>query len=178
MEKTRTARYALSRIFRGIVHACYCTRLLFTATGNGEIDEDVAYRIGAGWMKRRLASGVLCDMNVPPRLKDKLYKAVVRQAMLYGAECWQVKKTHVQKLKVAEIRMLRRMCGHTKKDKIRYEYIIDKVGVAPVEDKLRESRLRWFGDVKRRDHDAPFRRRERLTMAGQRRGRGRPKKYR
>ncbi|XP_075092199.1 uncharacterized protein LOC107815590 [Nicotiana tabacum] len=37
--------------------------------GNEEIDEDVAHRIGAGWMKWRLASGVLCDRNVPLRLK-------------------------------------------------------------------------------------------------------------
>ncbi|KAF3651783.1 hypothetical protein FXO37_17841 [Capsicum annuum] len=29
--------------------------------GNGEIDEDVSHRIGAGWLKWRLASGILCD---------------------------------------------------------------------------------------------------------------------
>ncbi|PHT47935.1 hypothetical protein CQW23_12143 [Capsicum baccatum] len=37
--------------------------------GNGEIDEDVSHRIGAGWMKWKLASGVLCDKKVPPKLK-------------------------------------------------------------------------------------------------------------
>ncbi|XP_070057395.1 uncharacterized protein [Nicotiana tomentosiformis] len=110
--------------------------------GNGEIDEDVAHRIGVEWMKWRLVSGVLCDKNVPPRCKGKFYKAVVRPSMLYGAECWPVKKSHVQKLKVAEMRMLRWMCGHTRRDKIRNEYIRDKLGVAPIEDKLRESRLR------------------------------------
>ncbi|XP_070032905.1 uncharacterized protein [Nicotiana tomentosiformis] len=147
------------------------------APGNGEIDEDVAHRIGAGWMKWRLASGILCDKNVSPRLKGKFYKAVVRLAMLYGAEYWPVKKSHVQKLKVAEIRMLRWICGHTRRDKIRNNYIRDKVSVTPIDDKLRESRLRRFGYVKRRDPDAPVRRCERLTMACQRRGRERPKKY-
>ncbi|XP_070051793.1 uncharacterized protein [Nicotiana tomentosiformis] len=143
---------------------------------NGEINEDVAHRIGAGWLKWRLASGVLCDWNVPPKLKGKFYKAVVRPAMLYEAECWPVKKSHAQKMKVAEMRMLRWMCGHTRKDKIRNEYIRDKVGVAPVEEKLRESRLRWFGHVKRRDVDAPVRRYESLPVASQRSGRGRSKK--
>ncbi|KAF3625884.1 hypothetical protein FXO37_30633 [Capsicum annuum] len=38
---------------------------------NGEIDEDVTHRIGVGWMKWRLASEILCDKKVPPKLKKK-----------------------------------------------------------------------------------------------------------
>ncbi|XP_016442779.1 uncharacterized protein LOC107768188 [Nicotiana tabacum] len=109
---------------------------------NGKIDEDVTHRIGAGWIRWRPASRVLCDKNAPPRLKGKFYRVVVRPAMLYGAECWPIKKSHVQKMSVAEMRTLRWMCGHTRKDKIMNEVIKDKVGVAPVEAKLRESRLR------------------------------------
>ncbi|XP_070030106.1 uncharacterized protein [Nicotiana sylvestris] len=56
---------------------------------NREIDEDVAHRIRAGWMKWRLASGILCDRNVPLRLKDKFYRVVVRPAMLYGLSVGQ-----------------------------------------------------------------------------------------
>ncbi|XP_070056715.1 uncharacterized protein [Nicotiana tomentosiformis] len=120
---------------------------------------------------------VLCDKDVPPGLKGKFYRVVVRPTMLYGAKCCPVKKSHIQKINVAEMRMLRWMCEHTRKDGIRNKVIRDKVGVASVEDKLRESRLRWFGHVKRRDIDAPVRRCERLSMAGLRKGRGRPKKY-
>ena len=145
--------------------------------GNGEIDEDVSHRIGAAWMKWRLASGVLCDKKVPLKLKGKFYRVAVRPAMLYGAECWPVKRTHIQKLKVAEMRMLRWMCGFTRCDRIRNETIRDMVGVVAVEDKMREARLRWFGHVCRRDVNAPVRRCERLAMDGFRRGRGRPKKY-
>ncbi|XP_070025164.1 uncharacterized protein [Nicotiana sylvestris] len=85
--------------------------------------------------------------------------------------------SHVQKMKVAEMRMLKWMCGHTRKDRIRNEVIRDKVGVSSVEDKLQELRLRWFGHVKRRDIDAPVRRCKRLSIVGLRKGRGRPKKY-
>ncbi|XP_059282471.1 uncharacterized protein LOC132036212 [Lycium ferocissimum] len=144
---------------------------------NGEIDDDVTHRIGAGWMKWRLASGVLCDKKVPPKLKGKFYNVVVRPTMLYGAECWPVKKSHVQKMKVAKMRMLQGMCGNTRRDRIRNEVIRDKVGVASVEDNMREARLIWFGHVMRRDTNAPVRRCERLAMDGFRRGRGRPKKY-
>ncbi|XP_019238436.1 PREDICTED: uncharacterized protein LOC109218522 [Nicotiana attenuata] len=124
-----------------------------------------------------LASGVLCDKKVPPRLKGKFYRVVVRPTMLYVAECWPIKNFHFQRMKVAKMRMLRWMCGHTRIDKIRNEVIRDKVGVAPVDDKMRELRLRWFGHVQRRSTDAPVRRCERLAVAGLRRGRGRLKKY-
>ncbi|XP_070010119.1 uncharacterized protein [Nicotiana sylvestris] len=73
--------------------------------------------------------------------------------------------------------MLRWMCRHTRIDKIRNEDIRKKVGVAPVDDKMREVGLRWFGHVQRRSLDAPVRRCEQLAMVGTRRGRGRPKKY-
>nr|XP_009802969.1 PREDICTED: uncharacterized protein LOC104248423 [Nicotiana sylvestris] len=70
--------------------------------GNREIDKDVAHYTRRGWMSWRLASEVLCDKNVPPRLKGKFYKVVVRPAMWYGAECWPVKKSHFQTMSVAK----------------------------------------------------------------------------
>ncbi|XP_070016022.1 uncharacterized protein [Nicotiana sylvestris] len=131
--------------------------------GDGEIDKDVTHRIGVGWMKWRLASGVLCDKKVPPKLKGKFYRMVVKSTMLYGSECWPVKIIHVQKMKVAEMRMLRWMCGHTRLDRIRNEVIRDKVDVAPIEDKMRKTRLRWVGHVNRRSTNVPVMRCERLT---------------
>ena len=41
---------------------------------------------------------------------------------------------------------------------------------------MRESRLRWFGHVKRRSVAAPVRRCERINPPGGKRVRGRPKK--
>ncbi|KAG5596183.1 hypothetical protein H5410_037415 [Solanum commersonii] len=119
--------------------------------GSGDIDDDVTHHIGVAWRKWRLASGVLCDKKIPHKLKGKFYRVVVRPALLYGAECWPVKNTHVQKMHVAEMRMLRWMCGHTRSDKIRNEVIRRRGDLAPGE--------------------------EVLDIEGTRRGRGRPKKY-
>ena len=47
--------------------------------------------------------------------------------------------------------------------------------MAPLEEKLREARLRWFGHVKRRCVNAPVRRYEKISLSHYRRGRGRPK---
>ena len=74
-------------------------------------------------------------------------------------------------MRVAEMRMLRWMCGHTRLDKIRNEVVRNKVGVDNIGDyKLRESRLRWFGHVQ------PVKRCEVLDLGEIRRGRGRPQK--
>jgi hypothetical protein len=63
---------------------------------NGDIDEDVSHKIKADGLKWRQASDVLCDPRVPLKLKGKLYRTVIRPAMLYGAECWPTKRQHVQ----------------------------------------------------------------------------------
>ncbi|KAG5586470.1 hypothetical protein H5410_046904 [Solanum commersonii] len=39
--------------------------------GSGDIDDDVTHRIGAAWRKWRLASGVLCDKKITPKLKGE-----------------------------------------------------------------------------------------------------------
>ena len=98
--------------------------------------------------------------------------------MLYGGECWPIKKAQVKKLLVAKMRMLRWICGHTLLDKVKNDVIRSKVGVVSIEDKLRESRLRWFGHVRRRDQDAPVRRCKKIVLGASIRakGRGRPRK--
>jgi len=39
------------------------------------------------------------------------------------------------------------MCGNTKRDKVTNENIRTKIGVASIEKKMRENRLRWFDHV-------------------------------
>ncbi|KAH1210957.1 Style cell-cycle inhibitor 1-A [Glycine max] len=143
---------------------------------DGEIEGDVNHRIQAGWMKWRKASGVLCDAKVPIKLKGKFYRTAVRPAILYGTECWTVKSQHENKVGVAEMRMLRWVCGKTRQDKIRNEAIRERVGVAPIVEKMVENRLRWFGHVERRPVDSVVRRVDQMERRQTIRGRERPKK--
>jgi hypothetical protein len=81
----------------------------------------------------------------------------------------------VQQLSVAEMRVLHWICGHTKRDRVRNEDIKDRVGVAPIEEKLVQHRLRWFDHVHRRPPEAPVRSGVLDRVDSVRRGRGRPK---
>ena len=76
-------------------------------------------------------------------------------------------------LLVAEMRMVRWMCGSTRLDRIRNEVFRGLTEVAPIEEKMRESRLRWFGHVKRRSMTVPVRRCEMINPPCGKRGRGR-----
>ncbi|CAH9091566.1 unnamed protein product [Cuscuta epithymum] len=86
-------------------------RYLGSIIKDGELDGDVSHRIRTWWMKWKSASGFLCDRGMPIRLKGKFYRTTIKSTLLYGVECWTVKQCHIQKMSVAEMRMLRWMCG-------------------------------------------------------------------
>jgi len=68
------------------------------------------------------------------------------------------------------------MCGHTKFDRIRNGVIRDKIGVTPIENTIREVKLRWFGHVRRRSVNALVRNIENIDRLDCKRSRGRLKK--
>jgi hypothetical protein len=55
------------------------------------------------------------------------------------------------------MQMLYWICGHTRKDRIRNDDIRDKLGVAPIQEKLVHHRLRWFGHIQQRPPKTPVR---------------------
>ena len=65
---------------------------------NGHMDAEMTHRIQSGWTNWKRVSGILCDRRISLRVKGKVYKTVVRLAMLYGAETWAVKKAQEKTL--------------------------------------------------------------------------------
>ena len=124
----------------------------------GGMETEIAKRVGAGWMNWKTCSGVLCDKRMPVKLKGKVYRTVVRPAMLYGAETWATTKRQESRIEVNEMRMLRWMYGVTRKDKIRYENIRGTTKVVQASRKITERRLKWYGHVMRMEEDHVVRR--------------------
>ncbi|KAK3526319.1 hypothetical protein QTP70_022745, partial [Hemibagrus guttatus] len=127
-----------------------------TVQSNGECGKEVKKRVQAGWNGWRKVSGVLCDQKISARIKGKVYRTVVRPAMLYGLETVSLRKRQESKLEVAELKMLRFSLGVTRLDRIRNEYIRGTAHVGRLGDKVREARLRWFGHVQKRETDLTF----------------------
>ncbi|GJV09945.1 retrovirus-related pol polyprotein LINE-1 [Tanacetum coccineum] len=79
-------------------------------------------------------------------------------------ECWPITKAQENRVKVAELRMLRWTCGKTMLDMISNGVFRAELEVESIIHKIREGRLRWFCHVKRRPHTAPVRRVEALLV--------------
>ncbi|XP_046993777.1 uncharacterized protein LOC124605873 [Schistocerca americana] len=98
-------------------------------------------------------SGVNCDKEVSMGLKGKVYKSVVRPAMIYGADTWPITVAQERKMEVVEMKMLRWMCGVTRKDRITNEFVRGAVKVGPMGKKIQESRLRRYGHLQRKGEE-------------------------
>jgi len=51
------------------------------------------------------------------------------------------KEIYAQKMNIIETRMLRWMCGNTRRDEVKNEDVLTKIGVTRVEEKMRENHL-------------------------------------
>ncbi|KAI8547563.1 hypothetical protein RHMOL_Rhmol07G0206000 [Rhododendron molle] len=130
------------------------------------------HRIQVGWLKWRSVTGILCDKRVPTKLKGKFYGTAIRLSIFYGTKYWSIKKQQVSKMSVAEIRMLMWMCDKTRQDSIRNETVREMVGVAPIEEKLRENSLRWFEHFYHKPGDAVFKKTDMIVLGSNATGRG------
>ena len=70
--------------------------------------------------------------------------------MLYGSECWSLRKEDDRRLLVAEMSWLRRIIGRSRREKVRSEKTREELGAQEtVVQKIKKRRLQWFGHVER-----------------------------
>ena len=107
------------------------------------------------------------------KLKGNVYKTVVRPALLHCGETWATTRGQEARLEVDEMRMLRWMCGVTRRDKIRNENIRGTTRVVQASKTITEKRLKWYGHVRRMKYEHIVRRMLDVDIPWKRR-RGRP----
>ena len=97
--------------------------------------------------------------------------------MLHGSATWPVRKENVVVLQRAEMRMVRCMCGVKLKDRLPSKELRERLGVDDIALILQQNRLRWYGNVLRKDDDDWLKKCMEYEVEGSR-PRGRPKRTR
>ena len=92
---------------------------------------------------------MLSDKRMSVKLKGNVYKTMVRPALLCGAGTWATTRGQETRLYINEVRMLRWMCGVTRRDKIRNEHNRGTTRVMQASKNITEQRLKWYGHVRR-----------------------------
>ena len=82
----------------------------FMLNDTSGVEQAVADRVRATWMKFRELGGILCMQGAALRMKGVVYKACVRSVLTYGPETWAMKVGMFQRLRATERRMLRMIC--------------------------------------------------------------------
>src|SRR6218665_2163026 len=68
------------------------------------------------------------EKSISIATKMKLYYALVVPVLLYGSECWSLRKEDERILLVAEMSWLRRIIGRSRREKVRNEQTREELG--------------------------------------------------
>jgi hypothetical protein len=83
----------------------------------------------------------------------KFYQVMAVTTLLYGSECWAMRKRDTQEPQAAETRFLRSVKRRTGPDKIRNEDTRKELGVFSINDRIRRYRQDWLEHVERTEED-------------------------
>ena len=75
------------------------------------MDAEVTHRVQSGWKNWKRVSGVLCDRRMKVKFKGRLQDGDKTSTGVRGSDMGIEEGTGENKLKMAEMRMLRWMCG-------------------------------------------------------------------
>ena len=121
-------------------------------TEDGKSAEDIKRIIGLAAAMMAKLTKLWRSKSIKLKTKVKLYETLVIPVLMYGAETWTLKKEDERRIHTAEMGWLRRIRGVTKRDKIRNTRIREELGQQKsIMDRIKESRLRWFGHASRMD---------------------------
>lgn len=93
------------------------------------------------------------------RYKCTIYKALIRQMVLYGCESWILKKADEEKLSISERKILKKIYGPTCINgvwRIKYDDDLYSLYKEPSIVKiLKIPRLKWLGHIARMEDNVP-----------------------
>lgn len=122
-------------------------------TEDGNCTEDIKRRCGLACAAFGGLNKMWRAKNISVTTKMRLYHTLVEPVLLYGSECWTLRKEDERRLLVVEMSWLRRIKGISRRDKIRNTTTRRELRAEEtVIEKIQKRRLKWYGHVERMDN--------------------------
>ena len=147
-------------------------------TNTNEIETEIKSKLATGNKYYHALGSILRKRNIKQSIKIRLYKTVIRPAVIYGAETWTLTSKTKKRLMAWERKILRKIYGPTKEDgqwriKTNLE-LMTKYRSQNIVNIIKVRRLEWLGHVVRMDETRAVKKLFEEKIEG-RRGRGRPR---
>lgn len=121
---------------------------------DGKCVADIKRRIGLTWAVFSKLQNIWNCHNLTLEIKLKVHESMVIPVLMYGSECWTIRKEDERRILVAEMCWLRRILGISKLRHIRNDDIRQRTRMqVTIVDRIKARRLRWFGHVSRMDSE-------------------------
>ena len=88
-----------------------------TLTNQNLIQEEIKSRLKSGNACYHLVQNLLSSSLLSKNLKTEIYRTIILPVVLYGCEKWSLTLRDKRRLRVFEIRVLRKVSGH-KRDEV------------------------------------------------------------
>ena len=144
-----------------------------TVSVGGGCKHGTIARTRSAWGKFRELLPLLTNRYINIKTRGKIFNVCGRSVLLYGSECWAMRKLDKARLERNDRAMLRWICGVKISDRVSLDSLCQRLGIAPLTTLLRSRRLRWFGHVSR--SDGWINQCRNFDVRGKR-GKGRPRK--
>lgn len=146
---------------------------------DGKIMDEINSRLlNTGRLYHAINRGFIGKKEISQKTKMAVYNSIYIPTLIYGSEAWITTEKQKQKIQTAEMKYLRRVVGKTKRDKIRNQTIRTSLDIQPLQDRVYQAQLRWFGHLNRMDDQRIAKRAWEARLGGldRNRPRGRPRK--
>lgn len=142
----------------------------------GNLEKEISNRIRkVTAMYWALYNSFFNKREVSKRTKTKIHESVLVPMLIYGSESWVLSDNLKSKVEACEMKILRKIEGVSRMDKIKSEVVRERLKVKGVLDKIETQQLRWFGHIVRMDENRTAKVIWEMATGGKRK-RGRPRK--
>ncbi|KAK3518183.1 hypothetical protein QTP70_033879 [Hemibagrus guttatus] len=121
-------------------------RVLFMS--DGRMDREIDRRIGAAAaVMQSMYRSVVVKKELSRKVKFSVYQSIYVPTLTYGHELWVMTKRIRSRIQAAEMSFLRRVAGHSLRDRVRSSVTREELGVKPLLLHIERGQLRWLGHL-------------------------------